>query len=182
MSTLLRAEIAGEGGAEAELSSELYGELRRIAAREFGGEQRRVTLQPTAVVHEAWLRLVHGEGLERHESAHLKRRFATVMRHVLVDAARARNRDKRGGHEHHETFVDAPDASAAREIDVLALHEALETLASLDAAKARIVELHFFGGLTWDQVADVIGLSPRTVDNEWRAARAWLERELERAR
>lgn len=156
----------------------LYEELRRIAARELKRERPEHTLQATAVVNEAYLRLrdVHGVVWEdRHRflgfAAHLIRR-------ILVDHARRRGSSKRGGDHVQVTLSEAADLGMNRPPDVVALDQALAALSEIDARKAAVVELRYFGGLTVEEAAEVLGLSPETVGREWRRAKAWLYQEL----
>jgi RNA polymerase sigma factor (TIGR02999 family) len=161
-------------------SDSVMAELRSLASRYLAGERPGHTLQPTALVHEAFLRLAGKSGVpsERSEFIALA---ATSMRRVLVDHARARRAAKRGG-ERQRIALDAASPSDERtEVDLLALDECLERLAGLDQRQARIVELRFFGGLGVEAVAAVLSVSPRTVEADWRMARAWLRRELEKA-
>lgn len=145
-----------------------------------GSERTGHTLQPTALVHEAWLKLMGGEAAEAaDERRHFMRLAAQAMRHTLVDHARRRGREKRGGDRQGESLdellqlVAGPD-----EIDVVELSDALEELARFDEGGARIVELRFFAGLSIAETADVLGLSTATVERGWRVARLWLSREL----
>lgn len=169
----------GDGDALDRLMPMVYAECHRIAARQLGFERRDHTLDPTALVHEMYLRLVD----QRRASWENRTQFfavaARLMRRVLVDHARARNADKRGGDAIFvslETIADAPVGADA--VDVLAINEALERLAVIDAEQVQIVELRYFAGLTVEDTARVVGRSPRTVKREWRLAKAWLYREL----
>ncbi len=158
-------------------------ELRALAAKYLAGERPGHTLQPTALVHEAFLRLTGSPGVPADRSEFIAL-AATSMRRVLVDHARARRAAKRGGDRRRAPPL-ALDGAAAKwdqpQVDLLALDEALEKLAALDPRQARIVELRFFGGLGVEAAAQVLGVSTRTVEADWRMARAWLRRELERA-
>jgi RNA polymerase sigma-70 factor, ECF subfamily len=169
----------GEPEALDRLMPVIYAECRRIAAHQLQKEHRDHTLDPTALVHELYLRLV-----DQHRATWANRTqffgvAAQLMRRVLVDYARARQAHKRGG---SATFVslaaaaDTPDES--RVADVLAIDEALERLAAFDPEQVRIIELRFFAGLTVEETARLVGRSPRTVKREWRLAKAWLYREL----
>ncbi|MDB4877054.1 MAG: polymerase sigma factor [Gemmatimonadetes bacterium] len=178
---LLRAWGAGDAGASEELVPLVYAELRRQARRALRREGEGHTLQATALVHEAWLRL-DGQHDARWES---RTQFLAVaaqtMRRVLVDHARARRALKRGGGGAQVTLGDAEHAAAAAhdEVDVLALDEALARLAILDPRKARLVELRYFAGLSIPEAAATLGISLATVGREWAVARMWLRRELE---
>ena len=143
------------------------------------GQPAGHTLQTTALVHEAYLRLVGGSSVEWKGRAHFFGVAAKAMRSILVDHARARAAAKRGGAAPAITLDEASATSAPREdVDVLALHDALDRLAELDARKSQLVELRYFGGLGIDEAAAVLGVSPATVKRDWTTARAWLRREL----
>jgi RNA polymerase sigma-70 factor, ECF subfamily len=167
----------------AELVERLYADLRAIAERHLREEYRNHTLQPTALVHEAYMKLLQQREVAWDNPAQALGLAAQAMRRVLVDHARGRDAAKRGGGlqrlalEHVDTPSPASDGSKA--IDLLALEDALERLASIDSTQAKIVELRFFGGLSCDEVAETLGMAKRTVDREWAAARAWLYRRLE---
>jgi RNA polymerase sigma-70 factor (ECF subfamily) len=158
----------------------VYDELRRLAASALRDERPEHTLQPTALVHEAYLRMVGDAAVSWENRAQFFGFAAHVMRNVLVDHARARRRAKRGGGAVHVAFDEALGAPESRDAEVVALDEALTALAAFDAAKARIVELRYFGGLTIEETAEVLGVSPATVKREWTVARAWLHREAVR--
>jgi RNA polymerase sigma factor (TIGR02999 family) len=177
---LLNRLRGGDADAGRELLPVLYDELKRIAARQFRGQAAGHTLQPTILVHEAFLRLV-GKPAAFEDRAHFFAVAATAMRQILVNHARAANADKRGGGAKpvalNHDVADAPGGGGA-EIDVLALHEALEQLARIDPRKHRVIELRFFAGLTVEEIAAAMGLSKTTIESEWRAARAWLNVKL----
>jgi RNA polymerase sigma factor (TIGR02999 family) len=186
VTALLRAWARGERAALDELLPLVYGELRRQAARCLRAQPAGHTLQPTALVHEAYLRLVDrdGTGADWQDRCHFFAVAARVMRSVLVDHARARRTAKRGGGAHALT-LDAAAAAAAAErssdpgVDVELLDEALTRLATLDPRQARVVELRYFAGLSIGEVAEALGVSHATVEREWKTARLWLRRELE---
>jgi RNA polymerase sigma-70 factor (ECF subfamily) len=160
-----------------DLDALLYAELRALAGSFLGRERADHTLQPTALVHEAWIRLSSEDDSRWVDRVHFFNVAAQVMRRVLVDHARRKRADKRGGGQQRITLVTdiTPPIDEARdELDVLAVDEALQKLAVLDAAQAKVVELRFFAGLTVDEVAQATGVSPRTVASQWRLARAWL--------
>jgi len=158
----------------------VYGELRRLAAHYLRGEKPGQTLQPTALVHEAYLRLLKDRPDRWQNRAHFCAIAAHSMRQILIERARARDALKRGGGQPRVTFDESlPAAANGRSIDLVALDAALERLAALDADQARIVELRFFGGLTIEETADAMGSSPATVKRHWAVARAWLARELD---
>ncbi len=175
---LLRRMRAGDDGATEELLSLVHGELMAIARRVMGPARGAQTLQPTALVHEAWLRLAHAEGGEFDDRTHFLAVAARAMRSVLIDHARKRKTDKRGGDRERVTLdqVIVPFEESAG--DLLALDDAMEELAASEARLARIVELRFFGGLSNDEIAHHLGLSTRSVERGWRTARAWLRRRL----
>ena len=154
----------------------VHAELRRIARRQMSGERPGHTLQATALVNEAYLRLAGQEGFEWHDRAHFFAVCAQVMRHILIDHARAHVRDKRGGGALHVSLNEAAVMAAEQAGDFVALDEALRALEAVDPQKARIVELRYFGGLSIEETAEVLKMSPRTVRREWRRAKAWLYR------
>jgi RNA polymerase sigma-70 factor, ECF subfamily len=173
----------GDADAGRELLPILYDELRQIAARQFKGQRADHTLQPTVLVHEAFLRLVGKPATAFADRAHFFAVAATAMRQILVNHARASNTQKRGGGGkavglEHDVADSGDAAGSAGQIDVLALHEALEKLAQIDERKHRVIELRFFAGLTVDEIAQAMGLSKTTIESEWRAARAWLNMTL----
>lgn len=156
----------------------VYGELRRLAEAYLRRERPGHTLQPTALVNEAYLRLVGQQQVEWQSRAHFFGIAAQMMRRILVDHARAQNAGKRGGGLQRVTLDSSFDAEERREVDLLALDEALESLSKLDPRQSRIVELRFFVGLTLEETAEVIGVAPITVRREWNLAKAWLYREM----
>jgi RNA polymerase sigma factor (TIGR02999 family) len=160
------------------LMPQVYAELRRLAAHYLRGERPGQTLQPTALVHEAYLRLLKDRPDRWQNRSHFCAIAAHAMRQILIERARARDAEKRGGGRARVTLDESLAAGGDRSIDILALDEALERLAALDPEQARIVELRFFGGLTVEETADALGSSPATVKRHWAVARAWLAREL----
>jgi RNA polymerase sigma-70 factor (ECF subfamily) len=156
----------------------VYAELRRIAAREMRRERPGRTLQATALVHEAYLRLLRDASLSFENRAHFLGIAAHAMREILIERARARVAQKRGGHAVRVTLEDVLFATQGASVDVLALDEALQRLARLDERRARVVELRYFGGLSVEETAAALDLSPATVKRAWTLARAWLYREL----
>jgi RNA polymerase sigma-70 factor, ECF subfamily len=156
----------------------LYEELRALAASAMQRGAAGHTLQPTAIVHEAWIKLAAPDAFLVHDREHFLALAARAMRQVLVDHARGRSREKRGGDRERVTLDGAVAPAGMSELDVLALEEALAKLAVYSELKARIVELRFYGGLTIGEVARVLDLSSRSVDREWRFARAWLAEAL----
>jgi RNA polymerase sigma factor (TIGR02999 family) len=155
----------------------VYDELRRLARAYLGRERPNHTLQATALVHEAYLRLIDQRQVNWKNRAQVVGMAAVMMRRVLVNHARDRAADKRGG-DAVRVSLSLADVGEPPSVDLIALHEALEALAAIDARKSRIVELKFFGGLTTTEVAEVTGLSPATIEREWSFSRAWLYRAL----
>ena len=166
-------------GGGAEIASSLYQELHRMAAGKMRFERGNHTLQPTALVHEAYLRLGNSPDSMWQDRARVLGLAASVMRHILVDYARAHRAGKRGDGRVQVTLDESllPSAESSA-VDVLAVDEALTRLAEFDARQAQILELHFFAGLTFDEIAGQIGVSTRTVKRDWTMARAWLHQEL----
>lgn len=181
VSRLLSDTIAGREDAAVRLFPIVYDELRRLAASALRRERADHTLQPTALVHEAFLRLVDVPEDRWNDRGHFVAIASRAMRRILVDHARSRKALKRG---HAEIRVPLDDVDVASSesggVDLVALDEALGRLAALDERQARIVELRFFGGLTVEETAALIGSSARTVKRDWHMARAWLKRELAR--
>jgi RNA polymerase sigma-70 factor, ECF subfamily len=169
---------AGDRGALERLAPLVYAELRRIARSQIGRERAGHTLQATALVNEAYLRLAGGEGLALQDRAHFYAVCAQVMRHVLVDHARAHARDKRGGGAAHVPLDEAAVAAGQGSDELVALDEALRGLEEVDPQKARVVALRYFAGLSIEETAEVLGVSPTTVRREWRRAKAWLFRAI----
>jgi RNA polymerase sigma factor (TIGR02999 family) len=180
--------------AMAELLPVVYGELRRVAAGYLRRERPGQTLQATALVHEAYLRLLREQHVSWQNRAHFCAIAANSMRQILVERARARNAAKRGGGFHRITLDDAlspanlhaqapgaqhAPALGAQGVDIEALDDALARLAAMDADQARLVELRYFGGLTIEETAEVLGVSPATVKRSWTVAKAWLKKELD---
>ena len=165
---------SGDPDAAERLLPLVYGELRRIAARQLRRERAGHTLQATAIVHEAYMRFAAHPGLEWPSRAHFFAFSAHLIRRILVDYARRRNRAKREGLAEKITFVEMADPALEKSPDLVALDEALSSLEKVDPRKATVVELKFFGGLTLDEIAAQLGISEETVSREWRRARAWL--------
>lgn len=183
VSALLRAASEGDPAAAERLLPVVYDELHRIASAYMRRERPDHTLQATALVHEAFLRLAGSDpGATRYESLrHFIAAAAVAMRRILVNHAKARAAEKRGGGEVVLALDDVAEEFARRSVNLLALDEALGRLAALDARQARLVELRFFGGMTFEDCARTLGLSVRTVHYEWAHARAWLRGQLEGA-
>lgn len=178
LTQLLAAWSAGDASALAALTPLVHQELHRLAARYMAGERGGHILQATALVNEAYVRLVDWKEVRWQNRAHFFAMAAQIMRRVLVDVARTRNRAKRGKGQLHVSLSEAADLPAARAVDLVALDDALTGLEALDARQSRVVELRFFGGLSIKETADIIGVSPATVKREWAIARAWLQREI----
>ena len=169
-----------DGAALAELMPLVYDELRRLARGYLGRERRAFTLQPTALVNEAYLRLLKDRKQDWRTRAQVIGIAAMSMRQILIEAARARAAQKRGGELARVTLDEGLVADESRTVDVLAVDDALHRLAAIDAEQARLVELRFFGGLTVEESAAALGISPATVKRHWAVARAWLQREITR--
>ncbi len=181
LTLLLNEYSAGDRTALDRLIPLVYHELRKIAAGCLSSRDAEL-LQPTALVNEAWLRMAGRAVPELQSRKHFYVVAATIMRQILVDYARARNADKRGGGIQHAELTVALAGAPYRPPSVLALHDALDSLGKVDQRKARILELRFFGGLTVEETADVMDLSPTTVHRDVRFAQAWLLSELAGAR
>lgn len=176
---LLAAHAGGDRGALDRCVPLIYDELRRIAARQLRAERTTHTLQPTALVNEAYMRLVDQSRVGWQSRTHFLSVAATAMRRVLLDHARRNARVKRGGRFRKITLVDDVAARDGQiDVDAVALHDALDRLATADERQARIVEMRYFGGLSAAEVATALDLSERSVEREWAHAKAWLRREL----
>jgi RNA polymerase sigma-70 factor (ECF subfamily) len=177
MTGLLKAWGDGDRDALDRLTPLVMQELKRIARRQMRAELGERTLQTTALLNEAWLRLVDVTNVSWQDRAHFFGICARIMRHVLIEASRVRRAEKRGGDALRVTFDEAL-AVPGRDSDLVAIDEALQALAVLDERKARVVELRFFGGLSVKETAHVLKVSEQSVHRDWRLARAWLLREL----
>jgi len=177
---LLKAWREGDKAALDALMPLVHEELRRIAHGCLHGERARHSVQATELVNEAFLRLVDVRHVDWRNRAHFLAMSARLMRRVLVDLARARRADKRGGDAVRVTLDEAALPGVAPDADVIRLDDALQALAALDERKSRVVELRFFGGLTADETATALQVSTKTVLRDWEFARAWLQRELTR--
>lgn len=176
---LLRAWSEGDPGALDRLMPLVYDELRKIAESYLRRERHDHTLQPTALLHEAYLRLVD-QSVQAENRHHFYGIAAQVMRRILVDHARADHAAKRGGGGARISLDEIAEQAETRQVDLVALDDALKSLAAFDPQQARIVELRYFGGLTIEEVAALLNLSPATIKREWHMARAWLKREIEK--
>ncbi len=175
---LLRAWSSGDEGALEQLTPLVYGQLHRLAHSYMSREQPGQTLQTTALVHEVYLKLVDVENVEWQNRAHFYGLCARLMRRILIDFARSRNYQKRGGQIPHIELEEAATVSAVVGSELVAVDEALKQLAAVDARKSEVVELRFFGGLTVEETAAALGVSSETVMRDWKLAKAWLLREL----
>ena len=175
---LLRAWAAGDSEALQQLTPRVYRELRRVAGRLLQHEAAGQTLQSSDLVHEAFLRLVNAREVDWQHRAHFFAVSSTLMRRILMDRARRKAADKRGGKPQQLDLERAPAVAPAQGRELLALDDALNILAQVDPRRARIVELRFFGGLSVKEIAEVINISPDTVMRDWKLARAWLLTEL----
>jgi RNA polymerase sigma factor (TIGR02999 family) len=186
ITTLLKSWSLGDATALDRLTPIIYDELRRLAQHYMRHERAGHTLQATALANEAYLRLVDVKGVDWQDRVHFLAVAARIMRRILTDAARTRASAKRGGgmaRVNHSTAVDfdrLPTPDSDRAAELCALDDALNTLAQLDARRAQVIELRFFGGLSVDETAEVLHVSPQTVMRDWKLARAWLARELRR--
>lgn len=176
--TQLLADAGSDDLVARELLPLVYDELRRLAATHFEAERVQHTLQPTALVNEAFLRLIGDTPVQVTSRQHFFRLASKVMRQILVDHARGKAALRRGGAADRVTLTASPELSTAAPIDLLVLEEALGRLAALSPQKAKLVELRFFGGLSIEESADALGISRAQANREWRTARAWLADEL----
>ena len=175
---LLKNAQAGDRAALDELLPLVYDELRRLAAFQLQRERPDHTLQPTALVHEAYLRLIDQHAVDWQNRAQFFGMAAEMMRRILVNHALARRAEKRGGHETRISLDDALDLAVQQELDLIALDEALQQLAALDQQQSHIVELKFFAGLNIEEIAALLDISTATVKREWRTAKAWLFQQI----
>ena len=169
---------SGDAGALDDVIRAVYQELRRMADHYLRLERPGHTLQPTALVHEAYLRLIDQTQVNWQNRAHFFGVAAQMMRRILVDHARTKQRDKRGGPARKLSLDEVMDVSKGRAADLVALDEALESLTEIDPRKSRVVELRFFGGLSVEETAEVLEVSPQTVMRDWKLAKAWLYQEM----
>jgi RNA polymerase sigma factor (TIGR02999 family) len=177
---LLRAWSQGDGSALDRLMPLVYDELHRLARRYMRHERPDHTLQATSLVNEAYLRLIDVNRVEWRNRAHFLALASQMMRRILVESARSRHRQKRGGGVVHLSLDDVQEVADFQDRDLVALSDALTRLATFDARMSQVVELRFFGGLTVEETADVVNVSPETVLRDWKTAKAWLLREIRR--
>jgi RNA polymerase sigma factor (TIGR02999 family) len=175
---LLGRWTGGDDAAFQQLVPIVHEELRRLARRQMANERPGHTLEPTALVNEAYLRLVNLRQIQWQDRAHLFAMSARLMRRILVDFARSRRYQKRGGGAQQVSFTHALDVGEDQPIDVVALNDALDALAQVDERKSRIVELRFFGGLSIEETAEVLQVSRETIKRDWKVAKMWLLRQL----
>lgn len=182
ISALIRAWSEGDETAFDRLTPLIYDELRRMAKHYMQGQRPGQTLQTTALVHEAYLRLIDAKSTDWRDRAHFFAVSAQIMRRILIDAARARGAQKRGGCKPNKplNLDEIPALPSDRSGDLLALEDAMAELERMDARKVKVVELRFFGGLSVEETAEVLKVSPQTVMRDWRLARVWLGREIAR--
>jgi RNA polymerase sigma factor (TIGR02999 family) len=178
VTALLTDWSRGDASALERLLPLVYDELRRVAVRQLRGERLDHTLQPTALVHEVYLRLIDQRQVEWHDRAHFLGVAAKTMRRILVDHARRRRAQKRGSGVYCVSIDDANELAATPDVPLLALDDALARLEVVDPALVKIVELRAFGGLTIEEAAHVLKVSASTAKRDWRTAKAWLNREL----
>jgi RNA polymerase sigma factor (TIGR02999 family) len=171
----------GDDQAFERLVPELYRELRRIAGRCMAGERAGHSLQATALVNEAYMRLIDVRRVNWQDRAHFLAMAARLMRRVLVDHARSKGYQKRGGDAVRVTFIEELPVTADPGRDLIALDDALQALAQIDERKSRVIELRFFGGLSVEETATILKVSPDTVMRDWRLAKAWLTREMKQS-
>ncbi len=174
VSLLLQAWRGGDQAALDKLTPLVYGELRRLAHCYMTRERADHTLQTTALVHEAYLRLVDANRIDWQDRAHFFAISANLMRRILVDWARARGYRKRGGHARRVSLDEAPLISAAPDTDLVQLNDALDKLGKFDPRKAQVVELRFFGGMNLDETAEILNVSRDTIKRDWNLAKNWL--------
>jgi len=182
VTSLLQAWSAGDEKALQQLMPLVYQELHRVAQRYMAGERSAQTLQTTALIHEAYLRLVDVRSVDWQNRAHFVAICAQLMRRILIDFARSRRYLKRGGGAPHLSFDETLVVSSQSDPDLVALDDALVRLATMDPRKSRVVELRYFGGLSADETAEVLKVSRRTVMADWKLAKIWLLRELRRSK
>lgn len=178
---LLTAASTGDERAADELLPEVYQQLRDLAEGYLRRERRDHTLQPTALVHEAYVKLIDQQRAGINDRTHFKAIAAQAMQRILVDHARSKHRLKRGGDWRRLALDDAFKMVDEPTLDIAGLHEAMERMRSLDERQARVVELRLFGGMTNDEIARVLDMAKRTVERDWKMGRTWLQRELRQA-
>ena len=176
---ILQSIEHGDPNAAEQLLPLVYGELRKLAAARMAQEAPGQTLQATALVHEAWLKLAGSDRQQWRGRAHFFGAAAEAMRRILIDKARCKASQKRGGDQPPEEFHESRIELRAPSAEILAVHDALDALAAEDRMAAEVVKLRYFVGMTIPEIADALGLAPRTADRHWAFARAWLKRAIE---
>ncbi len=179
---LLRRWSTGDRAALDDLAAKVDAELHRLARAFLSRERPGHTLQVTALVNEAWLKLVDQTQVDFRDRSHFFAVASRIIRHILVDHARTRQREKRGGNVQKLSLNESIDFAGSRDVELVALDDAMRDLAKLDERQCKVVELRFFGGLSVEETAEVLGISPTTANRDWVTARAWLMRELARGR
>lgn len=177
---LLRAATAGDARASNSLMDAVYRDLRRLANSIMSGEREGHTLQPTALVHEAYMRLIRYDRMQWQDRAHFFAMASRQMRRILVDHARRKLADRRGGGAPKLSLDEGLGLSIGNEVDVLALHDAIGVLEQLNPRQGQMVVMRFFGGMSMPEIAAIFDVSTRTMQSDWVMARAWLKRELSR--
>lgn len=180
ITVLLKAWSGGDPAARDRLAPLISNELRRMARHYMRGERDGHTLQATALVNEAWIRLVDAAAVNWQDRAHFFAVSAQMMRRILVDSARARRSGKRGGPGVRVNLDDVPELGSSKDREMVALDDALNTLAEIDPRKAKVIELRFFGGLSVEETAEVLKISAQTVMRDWKLSKSWLQREMKR--
>ena len=178
LTALIHAWAAGDADALGLLVSSVYPELRRIARQQLRGHRADQSLESAALAHEAYMKLLRSGGIQCENRVHFLALCAQITRRILVDHARGRASMKRGGEAVHITLHDGVRDAAAAAVETLALNDALESLTKIDPRKARVVELRYFGGLSVEETAATLRISPETAKRDWKMAKAWLLREL----
>jgi len=176
---LLHAAASGERDDMDALIGAVYADMRRLAQAHMGGERRNHTLQPTALVHEAYVKLIDQRGVEWKDRIHFFAVASRIIRRILIDHARGHTADKRGGSAARVSLGDQDVAGPVRDVDLLALDEAMQELEQIDPQQAKIIELRYFGGCSIEEVAELLKVGKRTVDRQWQAAKAWILVRLE---
>jgi len=178
---LLRAWAGGDRDALERLTPHVYRKLRSIAGHHMQNERAGHSMQATALVHEAYLKLIDITNVDWQHRAHFFAVSAQIMRHILLDQARRRIASKRGGDAERVNLDELPDMGGGRAKELIALDDALSALAAIDERKARVVEMRFFGGLSVEETAEVLAVSPETVMRDWKFARSWLQAEISKS-
>jgi RNA polymerase sigma factor (TIGR02999 family) len=181
ITTLLKAWEQGDKSALDKLMPLVYDELRRQASRYLRKERANHTLQTTDLIHEAYLKMVDQKNVSWQNRSHFFAISAKCLRQILIDYARKRHREKRGGQVEIVPIDEVQIMSAEKSLELIALHEVLKNLENQDRQKSRIVEMRYFGGLTMEEIAEVLGVSKRTVERDWQMAKAWLYKEMKKS-